>query len=135
MRPVFEIKWKLQDAYWHFRKRCQRFKRGYAYVDVWDMDQWFIEMAKPMLVHLRTHGNSFPMEFNSRDEWCAILDEMIKCIDFMDEDSVKSFIGFPGIDGWKRMTHEDDLQAGKMMVENKNRFFELFSKHFYDLWD
>lgn len=135
MNPYYRIKWIIKEAWWNFRKRCQRFKRGYAYVDVWDMDQWFIEIAKPMLIHLRTHGNSFPMQFNDRDEWCAVLDEMIKCLEFMDEDSVLHFLGFVEDNYWERMTIEDHKHVREIMFENKNKFFELFSKYFYNLWD
>lgn len=135
MKLYSKLKWAIKDSWWNFRKRCQRFKRGYAYVDVWDMDQWFIEMAKPMIIHLRTHGNSFPMEFNNRDEWCAVLDEMIYCLDFMEEDNVLHFLGFVEVDYWKRMKHEDSKRVGEIMMNNKNRFFELFSKYFYNLWD
>jgi hypothetical protein len=131
----YRLKWKIKDSWWHFRKRCQRFKRGYAYVDVWDMDQWFMEIVKPMLIHLRTHGNSFPFGFNNRDEWCSVLDEMINCLDFMNEDSVLHFLGFVEVDYWKRMNNEDRKHVSEIMNNNKNRFFELFNKYFYDLWD
>ena len=135
MKIYYKIKWNIKDAWWNFRKRCQRFKRGYAYVDVWDMDQWFMEIVKSMLIHLRMHGDSFPMEFNERDEWCAVLDEMISCIVFMDKDNVCKFLGFYGIKEWKLMTPEDNERVYKIMAENKEKFFKLFSKHFYDLWD
>ena len=125
----------IRDAWWDFRKRCQRFKRGYASADVWDIDQWFVETVKPMLIHLRTHGNTYPIEFSSRDEWCAVLDEMIKHIDLMDENSVLHFLGFVDDDCWRHMTIEDHKQIREAMFENKNKFFELFSKYFYNLWD
>ena len=60
---------------------------------------------------------------------------MIKYIDFMDEDNVLRFLGFVEDNYWNRMTVEDYEQVREIMLENKNRFFELFSKHFYDLWD
>ena len=135
MNLYYKIKWLIKDTYWDLRKRCQRFKRGYSWGDVWDMDIWFIETIKPMLIHLSTHGDSYPCEFKSRDEWCAILDEMIDCIELMDEDNVYAFLGFCEIDDYKRMTHEDIVHAHEIRMNNKNRFFELFSKHFYDLWD
>ena len=135
MNLYYKIKWKIKDAYWDFRKRCQRFKRGYSWGDVWDMDCWFVEVVKPMLIHLRTHGETFPTEFNNRDEWCAGRDEMIAGLEFMEEDKVYAFLGFIECDDYWHMTAEDIKAAYAMRENNKNRFFELFSKHFYDLWD
>jgi organic radical activating enzyme len=39
------------------------------------------------------------------------------------------------IEDYDRMTKEDYENVYKMMEDNKNRFFELFSKYFFDLWD
>lgn len=125
----------IQDIWYNLRGRCQRFKRGYAYGDVWDMDHWFMRTVRLMLIHLRTYGDSFPMEFEDRDAWCAVLDKMINCLDFMDEDKVYAFLGFVEIKDYQRMTSDDLRQVREIMAENKTLFFELFSKHFYDLWD
>lgn len=135
MNPYYRIKRWLEDTRYNLKGRIQRFKRGYAYGDVWDMDQWFMRTVKPMLIHLRTHGMSYPCEFNDYDEWGAVLDEMIKCLEFMDEDSILHFLGFVEDDYYKRMTIEDYKHVGEIMFENKNKFFELFSKYFYNLWD
>ena len=135
MNLYYKTKWKIKEAWWNFRRRCQRFKRGYAYSDVWDIDQWFMDTIKPMLTHLKEHGCGYPMEFKDRDEWCAILDEMINCLTLMDKDKVEEFLGFGGIEGWRRMDREDHIHSYETMIKNKNRFFELFNKYFYDLWD
>jgi len=135
MNPYYRIKRWLEDTRYNLKGRIQRFKSGYAYGDVWDMDKWFVNTIKPMLIHLRTHGCSYPMEFNSHDEWCAVLDQMINCLEFMDEDKVNCFFGFCDIDDYKRKTHEDYQRIGETMMKNKDRFFELFSMYFYNLWD
>ena len=126
---------RIKYYWWKFSERYQRSKRGYAWVDVWNMEDWFMRTAKPMLVHLKENGMSYPMEFKDRDEWCAVLDEMIACLDFMDEDKVYTFLGFSQYEDCWRMTQEDIQKVYEMRENNKNRFFELFSKHFYDLWD
>ena len=48
-----KIKWEVKDFWYDLRRRVQRFKRGYAYSDVWDIDYWFMGTVKPMLIHLR----------------------------------------------------------------------------------
>ena len=120
----------FRDKWLMFRKRCQRFKRGFAWSDVWDMDAWFISTAKPMLEHLLKKHCGHPYNIEN-EEWEAILKEMIECLELMDADESRARLGIA----------EDDYspasckKAGELMEEKKNRFFELFSKWFYNLWD
>lgn len=122
----------------NFRVRCQRFKRGWSYRDVWDIDCWFKRTVKPMLIHLRDHGIGVPNELylegaeNEREAWEAVLTEMINCLDMMDEDNVREKLGLH--DERHLICEEYDLINDTMDL-NKKRFFELFSKYFYSLWD
>ena len=136
MRLYRRIKTAIVFGWDRFRRRCQRFKRGYAWSDVWNMDSWFMHTIKPMLIHLRDNHVSIPLEFeDNEDGWVAVLQEMINCLDMMDEDNVYDNLGFGDNDGYKRMTKEDYKRVYNTMENNKNRFFELFSKYFFDLWD
>ncbi|MGN5455181.1 MAG: hypothetical protein ACI4XN_04280 [Candidatus Kurthia intestinigallinarum] len=130
------IYYRIKNAWYDFRCRCQRFKRGYAYGDIWNLYYWFMRTIKPMLMHLYRNHSGMPMEFeNNPDGWEEVLNEMINCLEMMDEDNVCHFLGFCEIDDYKRMTKEDCQNIYDIMGKNKNRFFELFSKYFYDLWD
>lgn len=141
MRLYWKIKNKLIYDVDSLKARIQRFKRGYSYGDVWDMDFWFMRTVKPMLIHLRDHGIGVPNEFwlkdadNERILWENTLTEMISCLDMMNEDNVRKSLGFDYSISNKHMTAEDYEELWRIMEENKNRFFELFSKHFYSLWD
>lgn len=121
----------------NFRRRCQRFKRGYAYSDVWDIDFWFMRTIKPMLIHLRDHGIGVPWDLynhddeNERIDWENILTEMVECLDLMDEDNAQKYLGIADDDH----SVESYKKVNDFMYEKKDRFFELFSKHFYSLWD
>jgi hypothetical protein len=132
-----KLKNKLTYDVDSLKARIQRFKRGYSYGDVWDMDFWFMRTVKPMLIHLRDHGIGIPNDFykqgadNERAEWEAVLTEMISCLELMDEDNVEKHLGIED-DDW---SVENYNKTWVLMEENKNRFFELFSKHFYSLWD
>lgn len=136
-----KIYYRVKRIWYNLRRRIQRFKRGYAYGDVWNMDYWFVRTVKPMLTHLRDHGIGVPYELYNPDEdnerigWENVLTEMINCLDMMDEDKVWGHLGFRDDDAYKRMTKEDYEKCYGIMEENKNRFFELFSKYFYSLWD
>ena len=133
MNLYYRIKNTISDFWYDSRCRCQHFKRGWAYGDVWDIDLWFMRTIKPMLIHLRDHGVGFPGTFNNRDEWKVILTEMINCLDMMDEYNVDKSLGFYDDDHLWSM--EDYKRVYEIMEENKNRFFELFSKYFYAVWD
>ena len=127
--------YRIKNAWYDFRCRCQRFKRGWAYGDVWDMDQWFMRTVKPMLVHLKNNGISMPLEFYNGDGnriyWENTLTEMITCLELMDEDAAREYLDISDSD----YSFESYQKTNDFMEENKNRFFELFSKYFFDLWD
>ncbi len=137
MRLYYRIKNSIRDLYWGFRARYQRFKRGYSYGDIWDMDGWFMRTVKPMLIHLRDHGIGVPNDLykegaeNEREDWEAILTEMVECLDLMNEDAAQEYLGIA----------DNDYSVGSyqkvnaLVDEKKDRFFELFSEHFFSLWD
>ena len=137
MKLYYKIRNAFRDFRYDLRCRCQRFKRGYAWGDVWDMDCWFMKTVKPMLIHLRDHGISVPWDLynhedeNERIDWENILTEMIECIDMMHEDAVQEYLGIADDD----YSAESYKKVNDFMDAKKDRFFELFSKHFYSLWD
>jgi hypothetical protein len=49
----------------------------------------------------------------------------------MDEDEAEKYLGIADDD----YSAESYKKVNDLMDEKKNRFFELFSKHFYSLWD
>ena len=138
MNLYYRIKNAIVYGLDNLRARCQRFKRGYSWGDVWSLDFWFIHTVKPMLIHLRDHGIGVPNELyqegaeNERAAWEDVLTEMINCLDLMGEDNARRSLGL-----WygKSLTREDYQRIADTMETNKNRFFELFSKYFYSFWD
>ena len=137
MRLFRIIKNKLIYDFDSLRARCQRFKRGYSYGDVWDMDFWFMRNVKPMLIHMRDHGIGVPWDLynheaeNARIDWENILTEMVECLDLMDEDAAREYLCLTDDDH----SIESYKKVNDFMDAKKDRFFELFSKHFYSLWD
>ena len=128
--PFYRAGYFLQSLFARIKWRCQRFLRGYACADVWEMDRWFIRTLKPMLQSLLEHHNGYPSEL-TEEEWDAILQEMISCIGLMDEDSAKVHLGVSK-DDFSSQSYELIHQC---MYDNKRRFFELFERWFYCLWD
>ena len=137
MRLYYRIKNKLIYDFDSLRASIQRFKRGYSYGDVWDMDFWFMRTVKPMLIHLRDHGIGIPNDLylqdadNERIIWENTLTEMINCLELMDEDNAEKYLGIANND-WSVESYN---KVNNLMEESKNRFFALFSKYFYSLWD
>lgn len=129
--------YKIKSCWYSFKRRLQRFKRGYSYSDVWSLNYWFMTTVKPMLIHLRDHGVGVPLDLyldgadNERKAWEDILTEMIECLDNMNEEQI-----YDKYDLWGRhKTKEDYELINDLMDKSKDRFFKLFSKHFYSLWD
>ena len=71
------IKVKLIDAKRNLKSKIQRFIRGYADEDVWQMDYWFINIIPKMLRQLRDKGMGYPSKFKSKEEWHNELNKII----------------------------------------------------------
>lgn len=109
--------------------RCQRFVRGWADEDTWCIDWWFVETLLPMLKKFKEENNGYPSGL-SEEEWDKILDDMIYYLEGMVEDgAVKQLYGEGA-----NLTVERYKEVRNHMVHNKEKFFELFVPHFYNLW-
>ena len=122
----------------------QRVKRGYADEDVWDMNNWFIETVVPMLKQLKQEKHGYPCDMTEK-EWDDILDEMIFNFTELDEDTCSMQNEY-----WEKYYNSPDNEEkeelrkkwlkraeeiNKYQNDCKNKAFELFSKHFWSLWD
>ena len=73
-----EIGWALRAAY-------MRIKYGYCYQDIWNWQNWFIQIIPPMFRYLSEHGVGYPgvEPFDTPEKWQAwlkhIADEIEKC--------------------------------------------------------
>ena len=109
-------------------------KHGYSPVAQWETFGWFITVIREILVNYRDNRMGTPVvipDYNIDDLisenknieiYNNILNEMIKLLDQMDECN----------------STYNDVSLEEMhsaMDTAKNKFFELFSKYFYTLWD
>ena len=109
-------------------------KHGYSPVARWETFGWFIAIMREILVNYRDNRMGTPVvipDYNIDDLisenknieiYNNILNKMIKLLDQMDENN----------------SAYNDVSLEKMhsaMDTAKNKFFELFSKYFYTLWD
>ena len=131
--PFCRLWWKLCDQWKDFGYRRQRFQRGYASCDVWEMRTWFIKTVKPMLQDLSIHRTGCPAELTD-EGWGMILDEMVGLLELMDiwdDTAVKEKYAIPGED----TSYETQEKISLLQKEATEQFFSLFSKWFWDLWD
>ena len=109
-------------------------KHGYSPVAQWETFSWFISVMREILINYRDNRTGTPVvipDYNIDDLisenknieiYNNILNEMIKLLDQMDECN----------------STYNDVSLEEMhsaMDTAKNKFFELFSKYFYTLWD
>lgn len=97
------------------RYAWQRAYKGYDSRMTWNIDYTFAELYLEIFLQYRKNLHSYPY-FITYEKWEEVLDEMIECLIAMNYDC--------------KTTEDYDQQ-----VKYKNRFFQLFSEHYYDLWD
>ena len=105
---------------------CQRIRYGFCDADLWEIDSWFVNIMPAMLQRFKDTRVSSP-DFENRiitdaeyeqeliQNWDDILDRMIVLLG--------------------EMRGKDHHYLSAKQIASKDEFFELFSKHFYDLWD
>lgn len=106
-------------------------KHGYSPVAQWETFCWFIAVMREILINYRDNRTGTPVvipdyhtddlisENKNIEIYNNILDEMIELLDKMDECNYLTY-------------NNASLEA---MNAAKDKFFELFSKYFYTLWD
>lgn len=109
-------------------------KHGYSPVAQWETFEWFIAVMREILINYRNNRTGTPVvipDYNIDDlisenknvnVYNSLLNEMIELLDKMDECN---------------LTYNDVSlkEMHSAMDSAKNKFFELFSKYFYTLWD
>ena len=109
-------------------------KHGYSPVAQWETFGWFITVMREILINYRDNRMGTPVvipnyniddlisENKNIEIYNNILNEMIELLDKMDECNST----------YNGVSLEEMHSA---MDSAKNKFFELFSKYFYTLWD
>ena len=109
-------------------------KHGYSPVAQWETFGWFIAVMREILINYRDNRMGTPVvipdyhtddlisENKNIEIYNNILNEMIELLDKMDENNL----------AYNDASLEEMHSA---MDTAKNKFFELFSKYFYTLWD
>lgn len=132
IHPFLWLWVRAKDRWDDLSYRCQRFRKGYSDSDVWEMWDWFIRTAKPMLRELSVKAYNYPEEIGE-EQWREILLEMadlLEIMDVWDDTEARKSAGIADGDNSTETLRRISAEKGKA----KERFFFLFNKWFYDLW-
>lgn len=124
----------LKDIPIFFQRIFFTLKHGYSPVAQWETFEWFITVMREILINYRDNRTGTPVvipDYNIDDLisenknieiYNNILNEMIELLDKMDEcNSTYNGVSLK--------------EMHSAMNAAKDKFFELFSKYFYTLWD
>lgn len=123
------LRYRIKEAYYQFKFRCQRFIRGYADEDVWGMDMWFIEGMQKLLPKYIKKTDGYPGTITA-EEWNKILNKMLHYLNGMTEDGAKKQL----FGETENLTLKQIRQIEEHMVQCEKEFFALYTKWFYHLW-
>lgn len=124
----------FEDIPIFFQRIFFTLKHGYTPTAQWETFGWFIAMMREVLTNYRNNRMGTPVvipgydiddlisENKNVEVYNGILNEMITLLNKMDESNP----------AYNDISLEEMHSA---MNTAKNRFFELFSKYFYTLWD
>ena len=128
--PFWRVKRWIKDTYWDIRYGFQRIFKGYDAVDTFETFAKFIERYSKILTEYRKYHVGY-CGWMTEEEWDAVIDEMIYHLKYMDEMTVIEELERDVPDNWSASYKT----VGEILDNHKNKFFELFSKYFYHLWD
>ena len=99
----YTIKYKIKKVY-------QRFTKGYADEEWWNLDLYTAEFLIPRLKELRDNGHCYPQEFKTRKRWKKELDLMIKGFELYIEGQLRN------------LSYREDRIVKKGLNSFKNNF-------------
>lgn len=121
---------KLKDVPIFLKRVVYTLRHGYPPQATWEIYEWHRCVMLETLSEFRKNLNGYPASYDDEDsspeeqyaKWGAIIDEMCNYLDAMGEDSYDY-----SIENFKK----NDLAR----TEAKDKFFALFSKYYFHLWD
>lgn len=119
---------KIKDIPIFLKRVVYTLRHGYPPQATWEIYEWHRRVMLETLSEFRKNLNGYPtFDENASseeqyDRWGAIIDEMCEYLDAMAEDNYDLSI-------------ENLEKSDLARTEAKDKFFELFSKYYFHLWD
>ena len=132
------LRYRVKELFSSLKWKIQRFKRGYADVDVWDFESWFLDIIPKMLTQLKKqlHGCPINMEF---EDWENYLQEMINhlevasTIEDIDDYYPEDYKYLS--ESEKNSLREKSIEHVKYCEEELHKGLKMLEERFFDLWD
>ena len=114
----------------------QRVTKGYCDRDVWDVQGWFLNTIPYMLKDLKNTTHSYPLDFESPEEWKKILNKIAFSFEALNVDRFPHYNPYDTNDKKQRGDYmHEEIVFGNYLDELKDNTFNLFNKYFWNLWD
>lgn len=143
IRSVFR---KINDKRWDLKYRIQRFKRGYADVDLFSIDCWFLEIMPRMLDEFNDVSFGYPGTITP-EEWKKIINEIsFKFKESTDDCSYKNkyedmewewsdkLIAEGHDCSMKDLWFKEEMKIDAYKKQCFEEGIDLFKKWFFQLW-
>ena len=132
------LRYRVKELSSSLKWKVQRFKRGYADVDVWDFESWFLDIIPKMLTQLKKqlHGCPINMEF---EDWENYLQEMINhlevasTIEDIDDYYPENYKYLS--ESERNSLREKSIEHVKYCEEELHKGLKMLEERFFDLWD
>ena len=132
------LRYRVKELFSSLKWKIQRFKRGYADVDVWDFESWFLDIIPKMLTQLKKqlHGCPINMEFK---DWENYLQEMINHLEIAS--TIEDIDDYYPEDykylseSEKNSLREKSIEHIKYCEEELHKGLKMLEERFFDLWD
>ena len=117
------LPFKLKQLSSSLKWKIQRFNKGYADIDLWCFNSWFLELIPKMLLELSDRMWGCPIDME-HDEWKDYLTEMAKHF----QEACK-------IDDCEELEESDYKNHCDYCMEEFRKGIKMFEERFWDLWD
>lgn len=128
--------WRFRDFKFALKTNIARFRKGYAPVDTWGMNSWFIDTVVKILNDFKNNLNGHPSNL-TEEKWDEILNEMYE--GFIITQKVLNDHAIFDTDYKKAnvrlLKHYKKYKYEIVSEEKHNKAFQLFHEYFFNLWD
>lgn len=154
-RNKHPIKYAIRDTYYqitnfieeiplYIKRFIQRGKRGWANCDTWGLSNYLSEVIGESIRHLKRNIHGYPNGL-TEGKWIDILNEIIYAFELakrMNEGNLYYIKNKKARKKFQKILNEANKKYGSTdgcltdkEKEDLERGFDLFRKHYFDLWD